>query len=424
MKITGTYNNYLNMSNLLSSVGVTNSGNLVMQVFSTSIGNLQNKIDDQMFSAESGAALQKLYNEVSDLAAKATKLTLNDINSVFNDRTSTSSDTNILTASAFNAFSQDTGATEATYDISVAMLAQAQENIGSELVKTNASVVDLGTNTLNININGQDHEISIDVADGDSNDAVLGKIATAINEANIGMGADVIAGTVDGTQQLVINSKDTGTANAFSISDGSGNAVTATGAESVSTEAQDAAYTVDGADYSSGSNTIYLDDGMVTANLKGVGDAALTVAPDENEIKNSISTLVSEVNSLTDLLENNSEYIKDEVLSSVNSFIADHKSELESFGITIGDDRKLKVDVTKLAEAVSDNLSGIKEAFGGFDGLSVQANNYASRMASDAPLDYAKGVDGMNTNFLGQTYSFSAGMSHQLLQGMLLNKFV
>jgi len=424
MIITGSYNNYINITNLLSSLGVTNSSNLVMQVFSTSIENLQNKINDQIFSKESSAALQKLYSEVSDLAAKATKLTLNDINSVFNDRTPTSSDTNVLTASAFDAFSQDTGATEVAYDISVTLLAQAQENIGSELDKVDSSVVDPGTNTFNININGQDHEISFDVADGDTNETVLGKITTAINEAGIGVSAEVIAGSGDGTQQLVINSNNTGTVNAFSISDVSGNAVTATGSETVSTEAQDVTYTVDGADYSSSSNTIYLNDGMVTANLKGVGEATLTVAPDENEIKNSISSFVSGVNSLIDLLENNSEYIKDEVLSSVNSFIADHKNELESFGITIGDDRKLEVDATKLAEAVSDNLSGIKEAFGGFDGLSVQTNNYASRMASDAPFNYIKGIDDMNTDFLDQTYSFSAGMSQEILQGLLLDKFV
>ena len=424
MKITGTYNNYLNMSNLLSSVGVTNAGNQVMQVFSTSIGNLQDKINDQIFSKESSAALQKLYSEVSNLAAKATRLTLSDINSVFNDRTPMSSDTGILTASAFDDFSQGTGATEATYDISVTRLAQAQENVGSELVKTDDSVVDQGINIFNVNISGQDHEISIDVTDGDTNDAVLGKMAAAINEADIGISAEVIAGSVDGTQQLFINSEDTGTANAFSISDVSGNAVTATGSESVSAEAQDAAYTVDGADYASGSNTIYLDDGMVTASLKEVGEVTLTIAPDENEIKNSISAFVSGVNSLIDLLESNSEYIKDEVLSSVNSFIADHKSELESFGITIGDGKRLEIDATQLAEAVSGNLSGIKEAFGGFDGFSVQTGNYASRITSGSPLNYAKEADDMNQDFLDQIYGPSAGMSQQFLQGMLISKFV
>jgi uncharacterized protein YrrD len=128
-----------------------------MEVFSASVGNLQQKISDQIFSEESNAALAQLYDKVSDLATKAQKLTLTDMNSVFNDRTAQSSDVNVLTATAFDAFSQESGATEATYAITVTQLAQAQENIGTELTGADVSTVNEGTNTFNINIDGQDH---------------------------------------------------------------------------------------------------------------------------------------------------------------------------------------------------------------------------------------------------------------------------
>ena len=424
MQITGSYNNYLTMTNLLAPLGVRGSGDLVMQVFTSALGNLQNKVDQQIFSEESEAALKQLYNDVSDLASKAKELTLTDFSSVFNDRTAISSAPTVLTATAIDAFSPDSGATEATYNISVAQLAQAQENTGLELNAAGSSVVDLGTNTFNININGQDHELSVEVVEGDTNEDVLEKMVQFINEANIGVTAEATYGIQEGTKRLAITSDETGAASAFTISDVSGNAVTATGADSVSTTAQNATYEVDGTNYTSGSNTIYLDEGLLTVNLQGVGESSLTVAPDEEKVKNAITGLVSEVNSFINLLQTNSDYIEDEVLSSINSFINDHKGELESFGIIQAEDGALEVDTDKLTTAVAQNMAEIKETFGGFDGLAVQVNNYASRIATDSPLNYAKEAENISLEFADYLYGASAGMLQNLLQGMLLNSYI
>ena len=411
------------MTNLLSPLGAKASGDMVMQVFSASMENLQEKIDKQIFSAGSTDALTKLYGETSGLAAKASKLTMTDTNSVFNDRTPKSSDSNILTATAIAAFSQDTGATEATYNISVAQLAQAQENTGLEIDKDASSVVDLGTNTFNINIKGQDHELNIEVVDGDSNEAALQKIETAINEAALGVTAEVMTNSGEGTRQLTIKTDDTGAGSAFTITDVSGNAIAATEAGSVSTEALDAAFSVDGTDQNSGSNSIYLDDGMVEVKLKNVGEAVLVVAPDENKVNDAISALISEINSFIDFNKKNSEYIKEDVLSNIDSFIADHKTALESFGITQGEDGKLDIDTDKLASAVNDNPSGVKAALGDLDGLAVQIDNYASRMSTDSPLNYAKEADDISPEFTDYLYGASSGMLQQILTGSLMDTY-
>lgn len=424
MQITGSYMNYLNVSNLLSPVGVKGSGDLVMQVFSSSLSNLQDKIDKQIFSAESLDALTKLYNEVSDLSTRAIKLTLTDMDSVFNDRTPISSDINVLTASALDAFSQDSGATEATYNLSVTQLAQSQENIGSELNKTDSSVIGLGTNTFNINVNGQDHVLSIDVVDGDTNEDVIQKLETAINDAALGITAGTIDNSANGTQQLVSSADNSGLSNAFTISDVSGNAVAATGASSISTEALNAEYSVDGTGKTSHTNTIYLDDGMVTVNLEGEGEAVLTVAPGENEVNNAISGFVSEINSFIDFNNKNSDFIKEDVLLSVNTFISDHRMELESFGITQTEDGKLEIDADKLASAVTQDLSDIKTAFGGFDGLAGQISGYANRISLDSPLNYAKAAEGINKDFADYLYDASAGMMRQILTGSLLDTYI
>jgi len=424
MQITGSYFNYQNITNLLAPLGVKGSGNLVMEVFSASVDNLQQKINDQIFSEESSAALTQLYDKVSDLSEKAKKLTLTDIDSVFNDRTAQSSNAEVLTATAFDAFSQESGATEAAYAITVDQLAQAQENIGSELISADVSAVNEGTNTFNININGQDHEISIEVLAGDTNEVVFQKIETAVNEAEIGVNAQITIDDEAGTQQLTLKGNNTGVDNAFSISDITGNAVSVIGLGTATTEAQNVAYTVDGNDFTSGANNIYLDGGMVEVEFKGAGEATLTVTPDETEVKDAISAFVSEINEFIDFLEQNEDYIKEDVLSSVQSFVVDHKKELESFGVSEGDDGRLDIDETQLSEAVSQSLSEVKETFGGLDGLSVQVNNYASRMTTESPLNYAKEAEKLSPDFTDYIYGSSVNMLTQILQGTLLDDFI
>ena len=411
------------MTNLLSTLGVKGSGNLVMEVFSASVSKLQQKINDQIFSEESNNALKQLYDKVSDLSTTARKLTLTDMNSVFNDRTAQSSDTNVLTATAFDAFSQESGATEANYAITVTQLAQAQENIGSELTGADMSTVTEGTNTFNINIDGQDHELSIEVQAVDTQEMVLQKMETAINEAAIGVSVDIVTGSAEGTQKLVVKADNSGLSNAFSISDVSGNAVTETGVGVATIQAQDAEYSVDETDYTSATNNIYLDGGLVEVTLKGEGEASLTVAPDAGLVQGAISDFVSEINAFLDFLQDNEDYIKDDVLSSVHSFVMDHKQELGSFGISEGEDERLEIDETEMGDAVSQNISGIKETFGGFDGLAVQINNYASRLTTDSPLNYGKEAENLSPDFTNYIYGSSVNMLSQILQGSLLDDF-
>jgi len=421
MQISGTYNNYLTMTNLLAPLGVSSSGDLVMQVFSSALQTLQEKVDSQIFSNESQAALNQLYSDVSSLAAKASQLTLDSYTSVFHDRTAASSDAGVLTATATDAFSADSGATEAVYGISVTQVAGAQENTGLDLEQYAASAVGTGTNTFNINIGGQDHELDITVAEGDTNEEVLQKIALAINEADVGVSAEVVDGGEEGTRRLTVTSDVTGAASSFTIADVSGDAIAATGAANVTATAQDAAYSVDGVDATSSSNTIYLDEGLVTVTLEGTGEADLTVAPDAGQVEDAITGLVSGLNSFIDHLEENSDYIKDEVLAAVNSFVADHASGLASIGITQGEDGTLVIDEDLLSAAAGEDLETIEEVFDGLDGLAAQVSDYAARISMDSPLNYAREAEDLSTEFTDYIYNASANMLQDTLIGSLLN---
>lgn len=424
MKITSFYKNSLYLNSLISPLTAKLTENLVTQTYLLSNTNFKNKISSQLFSKNSAVALTQLNKSAADLAKKAKNLTLTDPFSIFNDRTAISSDTTVLTATAYNALSLTSGATAATYSINITTLAQAQKNIGTELVATAPTAVSTGTNTFNINIKGISHKISFDMVAGDTNDIVLQKMTTTINKLNIGVTATVSLGKTTGTKQLILKADDTGAANAFTISDITGNAVAATGAGTVSLVAQDAAYTVNGISDTSSSNTIFLDKEMVTVNLKSLGKAILTVGPDKTKVKDTISTFVSEINGFIDFLNKNSSYIKDEVHSKIKTFITDHKAMLDSYGITQGADGKLTIDSVKLATATAQNMKGIKRTFAGINGLAVRINNYASHISSDSPINYAKEAPITNIAFSNNLYVYSGTLLQQSLLGSIFSTYI
>jgi len=425
MRITGTYNNYLYLSNLLAPFsGGKAPADLVSQTFLSAMTTYQQKTDLQLFSKNSSSALLQLYGGAADLAGKAAKLTQDDSSSVFNDRTAASSNVKVLTASAYNALSSSTGATEAAYSLSVTDLAQAQKNAGSELTAADASAAGEGTHTFEIVINGKTHQVSIEIAAGDTNEALMQNMATAINALALGVTAAVESGAAEGTHRLVLEAGATGAANAFTLSDATGSAVASTGVGTVSQAAQDASYTVNGTAYNSSSNTILLDSGMVTVNLKGTGSATLTVAPDEAKAQDAVSGFISGINSFIDTLNRNSLYLKDEVLSTITSYLSNHKTALEAIGITQGADGKLTIDSAKLSADINEDMAGIEKAFAGMDGLAVQMKNYTSRIATEPPINYAKETGTVIKDFSDYFSGTSSAMYEQLLLGSLYNGYI
>ena len=423
MNITGTYNNYLTMTNLLSPLGVKSSGDLIMQVFSSAMSNLREKTNQDIFSQESQAALTNFYEKISNLTIKAKKLIDFEQGNVFFNRTAYSSNSDVLTGTAMDALSRETGAVEGRYDFIVTQIAQAQENTGNELNPDSDSLASVGANVFNININGEDNEVSVEIADSDTNDDLLQKLASAINLAGLGLEAEVRIGESGETESIVIQGDETGQEGAFTTSDVSGNAIAATGMANETTSAQNLQYSLNGESNSAGSNMIFINGGKVTVDIHAVGEAALTIAPDGNLVKNAVTNLAAEINSIISFLEDNGDYIKNDVLSTLNGYISNHKQELNDIGLTLTDGGSLEVDSDKLNLVIEKDLSKVKQLFSGFDGLAIQLNQYANKIALDSPLNYMKGAEELNDEFKTQIYSSSALMIQQLLQGKMFDRY-
>lgn len=422
MEITGAYINYLNMSNLLAPLGVSDSTDYVTQVFNSSVTELQERIDQQIFSQESSKALSELYSQVSNLSLLADKLIVSETNSVFNDRTAQSSDNSVLTATAWDAYAPGTGATETTYDISVSQLAQAQENISAALVGSDESAVDTGENIFIITRKEQNYELIITIASDGTNEEVLYEIVRAINEKVPGVTAEITDN--EGVLNLSLTSDATGADEAFTISDIAGNAVAATGLDNVSTEASDAVYSVNGENLTSDVNSVYLDNGAVLVSLYGTGDATIEVGPDATSVYNAITSMAYGINSYIDFYNENSDYLREDLLSSLNSLLNDQETYLESIGITLNNGGFLQIDESSLTNAINQSPSAVEDIFASFDGLAEEISSYTSKVASESPLSYATETATLSEQYIDFIYNSSAIQLKQLLAGSLLSVYV
>lgn len=333
--------------------------------------------------------------------------------SLWNSRTATATDTDVLTASA------DSTAVAGTYDIKVKQLAQAQQVRSDQ----QAPAWTVGADS-SFTLNGK----LISVTAGNT----LAQVASAINSADYADGDEVSATVVD--NHLILKAAAPGSANTLTLSDTSGTLMTdldvITAPDTFSNQlqaAQDAVFTVDGIAVTRSANT-GIDDVItgVTLNLKDVtgtdgldvwpadyGAVTLTVGTDTNSIYTAVKAWVDQYNSSTDFIRRQTQITlgSDGAVSGTgelagNIFATQIESRLynvamgrysgagdytslSAIGIELGtygtdNANKLVIDETALREAISDNPEGVRDLFAkdtdgsaGYDeGIAVGMDDY------------------------------------------------
>jgi flagellar hook-associated protein 2 len=370
-------------------------------------------------------ALTGLQSYGQQLYTAANALTLNNVNNVFAQRTTTSSAPDVLTAQVLP------NATISSYQITVTQLAAAQQNVGTALTSAGTTAVTPGTNTFTLTIGGTTYNLSVNILSTDTNQTALEKIANAINAANAGVTAKVINDPTAGTSRLQITANKTGTASAFTLADVTGNAVAATGANTVNTAAANAQYTVNGISYTSQSNTVLLDQGRVSVNFfkTSTAQVTLTVGPDTQAISGAVNNLVNAYNSLVSYVALNAGFLVPRIGQSLTNAYELKAPELNALGITRNANGTLTVDQSKLTTAVSQNLGAVKSAFGGANGFAVNLA-LLGREITTSPLWNFAAPQAYQPVFFPQIYSYLLTLNRSqfaaaiLPTGTLLNLLV
>lgn len=289
-----------------------------------------------------------------------------------------------------------------TYNIQVTQLAQAQTTAlggtdGSALAKDQTMGAD---GTIKLKMGAVEKDISVSSSD------TLTKIATKINEAEMGIQASVVT-DVDGKERLMLRSKETGTDKAFTVDLSS--APTVLG-QNTTQNAQNAKVELNGLVVESSSNTFANTIPGMSFTVSEVTSTAATlnVKADTEAMKKNIQEFVEAYNALNDLLTQSTKYVEESktagVLQGDSATVSLQNSlrmltqgisgstggltRLAEIGIQMQEGGKLSTDTTKLDKALT-NLEGLKglfankaDALGQGGGIAVNFKNFTDKLLS------------------------------------------
>ncbi|MFC5696472.1 flagellar filament capping protein FliD [Pseudomonas sp. GCM10022186] len=332
---------------------------------------------------------------------------LKDLNksSLFENRSATSSDTSLLTATAAKS------ALAGTYSIKVSQLATGSKVGTAALasdykVPTNADANGIA-GKLTVKVGASDTGTEVEIAEG----ATLTEVRDAINIQlkEKGVTANLVSNPSDGTTRLVLSSSKSGAGNDVQITSsdpdlasltiGSGTLSSADPASSGIIEAaRNAKFSIDGLELESASNSVTGAIPEVTVDLKAASTEktiTLTIDQDKDGVKSQIgkfvdayNKVVTITNKLTSVTPSSSgdapitgglvgDATVRNLLGGIRNTLAEPAEPadqegirvLADLGISTQKDGTLKIDDTKLDKALKDNFDQVASFFTGDTGL-------------------------------------------------------
>ena len=360
-------------------------------------------------------ALQQLSTQLQTLLNDANDL--NDPLGSFDAMTTSVSDSSALSATA------GSGAAVGSHTISVASLATTSSDYSDELA-TSSTTFGTGTFTLKVG-SGPATTITVD----DTNNTLTG-LASAINNQNLGVTANVV--TDAGGTRLTLVSNSSGAAGNITIT---GNT---TGLNfKVGSQGQDASLTVDGVPIDSSSNTVTSAIPGVTLNLLATTSSPVTlqVSADTSQVATDINTFVSDYNTVISSI--NSQFSYDPTSGTAGTLMGDSSvevvqstllndaaaslsnngaiSSLASLGISMNEDGTLTVDSSQLTNALADNFQAVQTFFqNASTGFAQQFSADLTNLTDPTKGAIAVDINGINssiTSLQSEISDFQANLS-------------
>lgn len=273
------------------------------------------------------------------------------------------------------------GAKEQSFAVKVDTIARSQTNRGFELAKDGSSVIGAGTHSFDVTIGGKSREISVAVGASDTNAQALGKLKGAINRSGTGVTAEIKEDKQAGTVRLEIASRETGTKQAFTLTDKDGSAVSSAGLGNVAAAAADASYRVNGGSAAvSQSNRVSIGTG-VELELHAVTDRAVDVKVglDADAIVKQVKEAVGEASKLAGTFAEHASYLNPALRRSLDQAMS--SGAAERLGIA-KNGSGWKLDEAKLRSAIEARPEIVKHDLGGSGGWASSLTRTLDRYES------------------------------------------
>ena len=381
-------------------------------IYGASVTSMYVKRLSDSMSSDLSSYLSSLNNNFHELKTSSQPLIESNKNSILHAKNVTSESSSI--SGIANSEAQNK-----TYTFSVTKLAQSQKNIGVALASDYKSYMNVGTNLIKVAKGGKETTISFDIEHTDTNKEALGKMASAINDANLGITAKVVSNDTKKTSYLEITSDDTGATQSFSLSDQSGNTVSRSGADQIISKAADAQYKLDGKDYTSSSNTIELDNENLEINLNSVTEknTNVTVKEDKRSILDAIESFASKYNQAIGFVHNPNQYVVSKKLTEeLTSISTSKKGSLASIGINTKSDGTIAIDEKKLSSALDEAPARVKKIIGGVDGIA-----YKAKKLTEKTLASTSNRDSFNKDYSSLDNYLRNAMQHNQSMGLFVD---
>ncbi len=310
-----------------------------------------------------------LYENMSALKSSAAQLKNFSGSSLLNPMGYGSSNTAVASLSP-----SSTPYTGRDMQLSVQQVATTQKTTSATFESTAKDAL-RGNGSITINTGGRSTTLNFQVAENTTNRDALTQLAGQINSANLGITASVTE--KDGQSSLVIESKNTGEAAAFTATTaGSAGNLSLTNTQT----AKDAVYKLDTTSYTSASNTVSLGQSGLQATLKAAGETTIGQnRPDAQAVVKAVKTFAQDYNKTLSFLNSNSSLSRP-VSDLAYSFSTSRFSagSLSDIGILVDSAGRLSVNEGKLTTALQQDPSKVRSVLGGRGGLAEQAYTTAT----------------------------------------------
>jgi hypothetical protein len=343
-------------------------------------------------------ALNGLYARAYQMLSPADQLSGSEGRVNFSQRPTNSTDVDVAQVAYFDKTYYQAQVPESRFIFQVQQIACNQVNQGTTLNSAAASAVNTGSNTLTLTVAGTAHTLAVTINPGDTNADALEKIAQAIDAANAGVSTAMVRGS--GAIRLDLYGK-TGEAQAFSLADTSGNAVSAAGLNSSAQTARDAKFLLNGTAYVQADNRVSLLDGHLQVDLTGSGIAAVATGPLRAvDLAQSLTQAMSSFGSY--LRENR--YLTTSLSSAWSGLVKRETAILSKYGLEAGSGGQVGLDTLKFAAELQQGSAQAAEAMGG---LASRVKEFVKGLTSlpAASLLASPPTDGYASSYLRSTAS-------------------
>ncbi len=377
--------------------------------------------DSQQFAVSMKENARELRNTIASLGGL-------DEDDLLNKKVAYSSDESIVTATYIGS-SEDSEDAPA-YEIEVKNLASPQINTGKFLPGEEAVALPPSTYSFDVGIDDLNYELQFNIKSTDTNRDVQEKLSRLINNANIGMSAEVVTDDA-GNSSLRMESNATGLKDGkpclFKISDHQTSKTSGSieyfGLDHVSAQSTNASFVVNGEEITTASNRFTLEN-TYELQLKGVsgedgGTASIGLRTDVESLTENINTLVRGYNSF---LQAVSEYSENQPKSNrlfheMSSVARVYAQGLTSAGLRLGQDGTLEVDRSTLKQqAMSDNAKEVFSSMKGFTNSVLRKTNQVSLN----PMNY---VNNIIVAYKNPGKNFASPYITSAYSGMMFNSY-